>query len=150
MIPGSKEAFAAAFKHWFKGNELASRACLDLVDIAHLWDDLVDADKPFSDPDAVMRKAMFELPMNPFWASNQHTLLPVLQLAYLQWKASNILENSDDRTDRIKSYMLRASLYSVFHMVAALCGGIDWAVSIGPEIYRLYGETPGDMERNYA
>lgn len=146
MIPGTRETFAKAFMVWFKGNELAVRACLDLVEIAHLWDDLVDADQPFSDPDAVMRKAMFELPMNPFWLTNQSMLLPVLQSVYLQWKAANVLDQTDSNEDFEKAYMLRASLYQLFHFVAAICGGVDWAVSVGPEIYRFYGEKLDDLK----
>jgi hypothetical protein len=143
MTNEQRSAFELAFNRWFLGNPGAVRACLDLLEVSHLWDDVVDQDKPV-DPETAnraMRKAMIDLPSNPFWSANLGMLTPVMQLAYMQWRAANELEKSVVTADLQKAYMLRASLYSVFHYVAALCGGIDHADKIGPEIYRLYGET---------
>lgn len=139
MTPEQAQEFHKWFYRWFNGHELAVRACVDLLEVAHLWDDIEDKDKNIlsSTP---MRKAVIDLPANPFWAQHQPTLQPVLQSVFLQWKAANFLEKSDMQDDKNKAYMLRASLYQVFHVVAAICGGIEWAEQIGPEIYRLYGE----------
>lgn len=139
MTPEQAQEFHKWFYRWFKGNELAVRACMDLLEVAHLWDDIEDKDKDILSA-APMRKAIIDLPSNPFWAAHQSTLLPILQSVFLQWKAANFLEKSDMQDDKNKAYMLRASLYQVFHMVAAICGGIDWAEQIGHEVYRLYGE----------
>jgi hypothetical protein len=58
-----------------------------------------------------------------------------------QWSAANGMETHPIRGDREKAFMLRASLYQLFHACAVLCGGLDWAAQIGPEIYRFYGES---------
>lgn len=142
-----KAAFAMSFDRWFKGNMHAVQACLDLMDVIHLWDDLVDADKPFNNPDQAMRKAMIDLPSNPFWQANAVSIQPLLQSAYLQWQAANVMEKTKDAHDLHISFVLRASVYQVIHFVAALCGGVEWAVEIGPEVYRLYGESFDDFRR---
>jgi hypothetical protein len=50
------------------------------------------------------------------------------------------MEAKPQTNDLPKTYMLRASLYQLFHACAVLCGGLDWAAEVGPDIYRLYGE----------
>jgi hypothetical protein len=135
--------FQAAFMRWFQGNAAATMLCLDLLEIVHVWDDLIDKDKPVSDGqiDAAFRKLMLDLPMNPFWQAHSGMLIPALQSSWLQWHAANVMERELRPGDKEKAYMLRAAVYQVFHLCAALCGGFEWAKSVGPEIYRLYGET---------
>lgn len=120
---------------------------MDVLEVVHLWDDMVDGDKSIAaaNANAAMRKAMIDLPSNPFWFNNSGILQPILQSCYLQWIAANVLEKEQQAGDVEKAYMLRASVYQLFHIVAALCGGMAWAEQIAPEIYRLYGETVKDV-----
>jgi hypothetical protein len=136
-------AFSQAFDRWFKGNQSAMRFCADMVEVAHVWDDLVDADKPVmpSRADVTFRKMVLEIPANDFYRTNFAFLHPVMVMVWAQWAAANGMETFPIRGDREKAYMLRASLYQLFHACAVLCGGLDWAAQIGPDIYRLYGES---------
>jgi DNA-binding FadR family transcriptional regulator len=142
MTEADQVAFTAAFDRFFKGNAAAVRMCADFVQVAHVWDDLVDADKPVSSETADMafRKMILEIPANEFYRTNFSFLQPVIVMVWAQWTAANVLEDNWRVGDRDKAYMLRASLYQLFHACAVLCGGLDWAKEIGPEIYRLYGE----------
>lgn len=144
MTEADQVAFTAAFRRWFKGNELAMRFCADAVEIAHAWDDVVDADKPGFEKraSAAFRKLMLEMPANSFYRENFTFLHPVMILVWAQWDAANTMEADPLKNDLAKTYMLRASLYQLFHACAVLCGGLDWASEVGPEIYRLYGEEP--------
>lgn len=143
MTKADQIAFTQAFDRWFKGNQSAMRFCADIVMVAHVWDDLVDADKPVScaTADEAFRKLMLEVPANEFYRANFSFLHPVLVMIWAQWSAANSMETHPIKGDREKAFMLRASLYQLFHACAVLCGGLDWAAQIGPEIYRLYGET---------
>lgn len=136
-------AFTAAFDRFFKGNAAAARLCADLVTVAHVWDDLVDGDKPVSSATADMafRKMMLEIPANEFYRANFSFLQPVLVMIWAQWSAANAMETHPIKGDREKAFMLRASLFQLFHACAVLIGGLDWAGEIGPEIYRMYGES---------
>lgn len=143
MTEADQVAFTAAFSHWFKGNTSAMRLCADMVEVAHVWDDLVDCDKPVSaaKADATFRKMMLEIPANAFYRANFEFLHPVMVMVWAQWDAANRMEaRSPVKDDYVKCFMLRASLYQVFHACAVLCGGLDWAAEVGPEVYRLYGE----------
>lgn len=141
MTEADQIAFSAAFDRWFKGNQSAGRFCADVLQIAHVWDDLVDDDGA-EDAPAAFRKALLELPANDFYRANFAFLHPIMVMVWAQWDAANKMEATPQKDDLAKTYMLRASLYQLFHAVAVLCGGLDWAAEIGPEIYRLYGERP--------
>jgi hypothetical protein len=142
MTEGHQIAFTQAFAKWFKGNQSAMRFCADVVEVSHVWDDLVDKDKPVSseDANAAFRKMILEIPANDFYRANFGFLHPVMIVIWAQWDASNKMEAHPIKDDVVKTFMLRASLYQLFHACAVLCGGLDWASEIGPEIYRLYGE----------
>jgi hypothetical protein len=83
---------------------------------------------------------MLELPANEFYRANFAFLHPVMVMVWAQWDAANRMEAKPQTNDLPKTYMLRASLYQLFHACAVLCGGLDWAAEVGPDIYRLYGE----------
>jgi hypothetical protein len=144
MTQQDQIAFTAAFARWFKGNQSAMRFCADMVEIAHVWDDLVDADKPVTPAaaNAAFRKLVLEIPAGEFYRANFNFLHPVMVMIWAQWDAANKMEARPSKDDFVKTYMLRASLYQIFHACAVICGGLDWAAEIGPEVYRLYGETP--------
>ena len=144
MTESDQVAFTQSFSRWFKGNQSAMRFCADVLEVSHVWDDLVDADKIVlpAESDKAFRKAMLEIPSNDFYRANFGFLHPVMVMIWAQWDASNKMEAHQIKNDFVKTYMLRASLYQLFHACAVLCGGLDWAAEIGPEVYRLYGETP--------
>jgi hypothetical protein len=73
------------------------------------------------------RKMMLEIPANEFYRANFAFLQPVIVMIWAQWTAANGMETDPIKGDREKAFMLRASLYQLFHACAVLCGGLDWA-----------------------
>lgn len=142
MTEVDQVVFTRSFDRWFKGNQSAMRFCADVVEISHVWDDLVDADKLVLPKvaDSAFRKAMLEIPANDFYRANFAFLHPVMVMVWAQWDTANAMETHPFKGDLEKAFMLRASLYQLFQACAVLCGGLDWAAQVGPEIYRLYGE----------
>lgn len=147
MTEQDQIVFTQSFNRWFKGNTNAMRFCADILEVSHVWDDLVDGDVAVSAETAnkTFRKLMLELPANDFYRANFSFLHPVMVMIWAQWDASNKIEENPSEGDPAKTYMLRASLYQLFHACAVLCGGLDWAAEVGPEVYRLYGESPGAL-----
>lgn len=142
MTSEQRATLREAFGIWFRGCEPAVEMCVELVEVAHTWDDLIDRDK-YVGPEAVdkaFRTLLFSLPVNKFWQDNAEVLHPVLGSVYLQWTAANVLEKEQQPGDRERAFMLRAALYQLFQTVAACVGGLSWAVEVGPHIYRFYGE----------
>ena len=67
---------------WFGGNENALRMFNAFVDLAHVWDDLVDKDKPVSadDINRAFLTCLVYLPANPFYRSIQNEILPMWEI----------------------------------------------------------------------
>lgn len=124
---------------WFRGNQDAVMYALCLWEACQEWDDLEDEGK--ANHNALLSWLAFGRDENGFYRAHSHLLRPAALMVYLQWTAANVLDHGD-KNDVAKSYMLRAAIYSNFHLIAWICGGDDWARQVGPEIYRLYGETP--------
>lgn len=133
------------FAHWFKGNADAVSFAEMLWHAAQEWDD-------FEDEGACDKRLMswlaFGKEYHPFFHANAHVLRPALLVMHLQWTAANVLDHGD-RSDVSKSYMLRAGIYSVWHVMAWIVGGQDWAEEIGPVIYRTYAETPEEIWKEF-
>lgn len=124
---------------WFKGDQYAVEFAKMLWTAAQEWDDLEDEGK-CKDANGLVSWFAFGKEYHPFFKANSEIMRPCMLQMYLQWRAANTLDRGT-RTDVEKSYMLRAGLYSVWHVMAWITGGEEWAVEIGPEIYRSYGET---------
>lgn len=133
------ETLRDRFAVWFRGNESAIEFAALLWDAAQQWDDLEDEGK--CDHNALISWMAFGKEFHPFFSQNAPLLRPAMLQMYLGWRVANVLDRGD-RNDVAKSYMLRAGIYGVWHLMAWICGGDDWAAEIGPSIYRTYGETP--------
>lgn len=136
------ETFKVSFDHYFKGNSDAVILCLDYFTVCHIWDDLIDKDKPISDADVsvAFKTLVHKIPNNPFYKLYTNELTPVLMSVIMQWEDANVLDHGNEN-DKDKAYMLRAGMYNLISHIALICGGYEWAQEIGPEIRRLYGET---------
>jgi hypothetical protein len=142
-----QETMNDRFARWFKGDEAACEFAAKLWTAAQEWDDLEDEGK-CENHNALMSWLAFGKEYTPYFAERAHVLRPVFLTTYLQWRAANVLERGD-KSDVAKAYMLRASLYSMWHVMAWIAGGDDWAAEVGPEIYRSYGETPEELWREF-
>ena len=131
------------FDAWFRGDAAACHFAAMLWDAVQEWDDLHDEGK-CADANALLSWLAFGKEYSPFFLQHAHILRPVLLSTYLQWIASNDLDHGGPN-DVAKSYMLRAGVYGVWHVMAWIIGGHDWAAQCGPEIYRSYGETPAEI-----
>lgn len=147
------ESFSILFDHIYKGDKNAAQLSFKLLDISHVWDDLVDGDPVSPDKiNSTFLACLFELQQNPLWfpaGLNFHVLN-----VYLRWRDANSIEAdksaSDD--DLLKCYMLRAGIYDLFVVIAYYLYGDDWAKEVGPIVRKHYGEKPADylLEMRHA
>ena len=133
-----------------KGNFAAVKLCLDLVFIAHVWDDLYDKDRERTGEDIsnAFRIALVEIPENPFYIQNLSDLRPLMMNVILQWQDANVLEHGNDH-DKHMAYMLRAGIVQVISYCAYLIGGVEYAKEVGPDIRRLYEEGLQDFLKEF-
>ena len=135
------------FARWFCGDAEAVQFAHQLWTAAQEWDDLEDEGR--CNHNVLLAWLAFGKEYLPYFARNSHVLRPAMLMMYLQWNAANVLERGDEN-DVSKAYMLRAGLYSVWHVMAWIAGGSEWAGKVGPEIYRSYGETLPDLIKEFS
>ena len=127
---------------WFCGDADAVNFAVCLWHGAQAWDDLEDEGS--ADHNALISWMAFTKEYHPFFARHGSIMRPAMLSMYLKWRVANVLDRGT-RDDVAKSYMLRAGLYDVWHLMAWLTGGEAWAAEVGPEIYREYSETPDSL-----
>lgn len=137
---------ADLMREWFLGDEAAVDFALAWWDACQEWDDLEDEGRA-AQGHAFVAWLAFGKERDPFFAAHAGQLRPVLESVYLQWTAANVLERSPVPDDQAKAWVLRAGFYGLLHMIANVVGGHDHAVSVGPAIWRSYGESLHDFRR---
>ena len=141
--------FKENLNYWLIGNSNAIVFCLDMIKAIHLWDDLIDKDNELKDEEIndVFTFLMVDMPINPFYAVNQREIAPMMQNIILKWHTANVFEKEKEVNDVDKAYMLRAELYQLFVLCAALVGGREWGREMSIHIWRLYGESVKELKK---
>lgn len=111
------------------GHDDAVRFMLGVIDLAHVWDDLIDRDVKI-EPAVVNRALWFAvvgLQRNRFFVQHRDRLLPVLETGILNWFAANDLE-ADGRMSSLEvAHVIRCQVGDVLLMAAEILQGHDFA-----------------------
>jgi hypothetical protein len=127
------ERTAQAFLPLMLGNAAAAQFLEQMVTVLHLWDDLIDQDKPV-DAEAINRGFMtmlVDLPRNEFYAANFQHLNSILVNAITNWHIANRMEAEPDEYKLRIAYILRSSYCDLVTQCALLVGGPDYAREVG-------------------
>lgn len=123
-------------REWLAGDEQAVHFAAQLWRAAHEWDDLEDDGR--CEHNTLLHWMAFGKEYHPFFRAHADRLRPAMEMMALSWQAANVLDHEPAHLPQ--AYMLRAGIYQVWHLMAAIVGGHDHAVKVGPSIYRFYGE----------
>lgn len=123
---------------WFGGNEDALNMYRMLVDLAHIWDDLVDKDKDVHEAkiNNAFLIALVYLPANPFYRHIQDQILPMWMTVISAYEVANKLERDKEEHGLEIAHGLR---YAVGHIVAYMvqaCVGYEKANELLPEVWK--------------
>jgi len=115
---------------FFKGNEWAVRLIDDLFAVWHIWDDLIDKDKPVSDEqiNQAFILAFVNIPRNVFYQTHFSILNPIMENVIINWLASVKLENGNNQLDI--AFDLRNSYVNMVTACANIIGGPEWAAQV--------------------
>lgn len=122
-----------------RGNQAALEFCAGIVDIAALYDDLIDKDKPLTDDQIhyLMWTAMVTLPRNAFYRQFFDLLNPLVMNTIQNWKIANVLEKTQaGKEDLPIAFIIRSSYADILRMVAHILGGDAYAMECGIAIRR--------------
>lgn len=120
----------------FKHNEDAALFIDELIAIWHIWDDLIDKDKPLTDADInkAFLGALVTLPRNKFYHDYFGILSPIMENAFINWLGSNKLEAS--KGDLSIAFDLRNSYVNIITACAHIIGGPNWAQDVAIEVHK--------------
>jgi hypothetical protein len=126
----------AKLNDFLQGNADAVEMITLLGEISQTWDDLIDQDKGVSREriSNAFIKCLSTLPRNAFYREYQLELLPVIEMAMLDWLSANDLEAGNNRHELSLAYVLRDSLIAVLIRAMTLIGGLDYARRRGAEV----------------
>ena len=126
---------------YFKGNEAAVDYIADFLAAWHIWDDLIDKDKPITDEsiNQAFINVFIKLPRNPFYQANFGILNPLMENAFINWFAANNLEqqNQNLRT----AYDLRNTYLNIIVTCANIIGGVEWASLVAIDVQKNLNEN---------
>ena len=123
---------------WFGGNQDALNMYRMFVDLAHLWDDLVDKDKDVSQAEInnAFLICLVYLQANPFYLKIQAQVMPMWITVVSAYETANKFEKDRDEHGLEIAHNLR---YAAGHIVAYavyVCVGPEKAREIMPDVWK--------------
>lgn len=137
----------------FMGNLHAVELALLLSRVSHVWDDLIDRDRPVDDAtiNETFYALLVTLPSNPFYRDHVDTLLPLMAVGAMNYEIANSYEAVGGVERLALAHVLRYSVADVITAMALIIGGPEWVRKIGPELrQRCQKDTLGHyMEEHH-
>lgn len=122
---------------------------MSLWNAIQVFDDMNDGHHPDrEDLFAAIADTLCNMPANPFFREHWLTLVPLLSVALLKWRASDDVERAKDISE--VSFVWRASFYDIILAVVQLVHGEQVARDSAQFVLRLYGETYADYQKEFA
>jgi hypothetical protein len=123
---------------WFGGNPHAMQMYRILIDMAHVWDDLIDNDRPVDEHaiNSAFLSALVYLPANPFYQTIQPSVMPMWVTVVSAYEAANKFERDKDEHGIEIAHMLR---YAAGHIIAYaihVCVGQEKAREYVPAMWK--------------
>lgn len=120
---------------FMQGNKEATQWCNDLIRVADVWDNLIDCDVNVSksDIDDLCEKSLLSMSCNSFFQKHADELAPIMRSSIRNWKIANAMSFRSPES-RIQSHVLRYSAIDAIVACAAIVGGDEWAVEVGPAL----------------
>lgn len=114
-----------------------------------IFDDMADGDFPDRDKltDAIC-DTLVNMPSNPFFLRHADTLLPLLAVAILKWKASDEAEREGKVNET--TFVWRAGFYDIVLAVIQLTHGQQAALDACRYVADLYGEEYADYQKEFG
>ena len=123
---------------WFGGNEDALNMYRMFVDLAHIWDDLIDKDKDTTEQDInhAFLTCLVYLPLNPFYQLIQRDVMPMWVTVVSSYETANKFEREKDARGLEISHMLRYAAGNILAYAIHVCVGPKQAAEFIPEMWK--------------
>ena len=137
---------------WFGGDQDALNMYRMFVDLAHIWDDLVDKDKPVSE-DAINNAFLIclaYLPANPFYQKIQPQVLPMWLTVVSAYQVANKFEREKDPHGIEIAHSLRYAVGGIVSYAVHVCVGAEQAKQVLPDVWKaIFYERFDDYRKEH-
>lgn len=137
---------------WFGDDHDALNVFHMFVDLAHLWDDLVDKDKDVSE-DAINNAfliCLVYLPANPFYRKIQEAVLPMWLTVVSAYQTANKFERDKDPHGIEIAHGLRYAAGNIMAYAVHVCVGPEKAKEFLPEMWKtIFYERFDDYRKEH-
>jgi hypothetical protein len=123
---------------WFGGNVDAFNMYRMFIDLAHVWDDMVDKDKELTEDQInnAFLICLVYLPSNPFYQKIQRDIMPMWITVVSAFQTGNKFERDKDEFGLEISHTLRFSAAHILAYAVHVCVGPDKAKEVLPELWK--------------
>lgn len=122
---------------------------MSLWNAVQVFDDMADGDFPDRENLlAAVADTLVNMPANHFFRANADTLLPLLAVSILKWRAADDAEI--DGAPNEMSYAWRAGFYDIVLAVVQIVHGFDVAKDAARYVMGLYGENYADYAKEFT
>jgi hypothetical protein len=123
---------------WFGGNQDALTMYRMFVDLAHIWDDLIDKDKEITERgiNNAFLICLVYLPLNPFYQLIQRDILPMWVTVVSSYEAANKFERDKDERGLEAAHMLRYAAGNILAYAIHVAVGPELAAQYVPEMWK--------------
>jgi hypothetical protein len=123
---------------WFGGNQDALIMYRMFVDLAHIWDDLIDKDKEVTERgiNNAFLMCLVYLPLNPFYQLIQRDILPMWVTVVSSYEAANKFEREKDERGLEAAHMLRYAAGNILAYAIHVAVGPELAAQYVPEMWK--------------
>ena len=123
---------------WFGGNQDALNMYHAFVDLAHIWDDLVDQDNSVSADkiNHAFLTCLVYLPANPFYRGIQDQILPMWLVVISAYETANFFEASKDPHGIEIAHGLRYAVGNIIAYAVHVCVGAEAAKEVLPDMWK--------------
>ena len=137
---------------WFGGNQDALNMYRAFVDLAHIWDDLIDRDVPVSQDkiNQAFLTCLVYLPANPFYRSIQDQILPMWLVVVSAYETANTFERQKDAHGIEIAHGLRYAAGNIMAYAVHVCVGPEKAKEVLPEMWKsIFYERFDDYRKEH-
>jgi hypothetical protein len=122
---------------------------MSLWNAIQVFDDMADGDAPDrEDLFACIADTLCNMPANPFFRAHQETLVPLMAVALMKWRAADDVEREGRPTE--VSFVWRAGFYDIVLAVVQIVHGEKVARDAAQYVMALYGETFADYTKEFT
>jgi hypothetical protein len=137
---------------WFGGNQDALNMYQAFVDLAHVWDDLIDKDKPVSVEkiNQAFLTCLVFLPANPFYRGIQDQILPMWLVVVSAYETANFFETNKDEHGVEIAHGLRYAVGNIIAYAIHVCVGMEKAKEVLPDMWKtIFYERFDDYRKEH-